>query len=164
MKKLILTSLLGLASVSFAQDSHSLGLAERRAIKEYQEKTFPGLQAQITQAAGFEVPLEVQWDAIAQPGEAEKYASEDYFTNIYFTPLVDALRKITADDMGKQALKSNLKKVVITYNKGTAPASNYANGINFDSGTLTINFQPYANAGDIAARADAIQKLLESKL
>jgi len=164
MKKIILTSLLGLASVSFAQDSHSLGLAERRAIKEYQEKTFPGLQAQITQAAGFEVPVEVQWDAIAQPGDADKYASDDYFTNIYFTPLVDALKKITADDMGKQALKSKLKKVVITYNKGTAPASNYATGINFDSGTLTINFEPYSNAGDVTARADAIQKLLESKL
>jgi hypothetical protein len=164
MKKLILTSLLGLVSVSFAQDSHSLGLAERRAIKEYQEKTFPGLQAQITQAAGFEVPAEVQWDAIAQPGDAAKYASDDYFTNIYFTPLVDALKKITADDMGKQALKSNLKKVVVTYNKDTAPASNYATGLNFESGTLTINFQPYSNVDDIAPRADAIQKLLESKL
>jgi len=74
------------------------------------------------------------------------------------------LKKVTADDMGKQALKSNLKKVVVTYNQGTAPASNYANGVNFESGTLTINFQPYANAADITARADAIQKLLESKL
>ena len=66
--------------------------------------------------------------------------------------------------MGKESLKTKLKKVVVTYNKGTAPASNCANGVNFDSGTLTINFQPYANTGDITARADAIQKLLESKL
>lgn len=164
MKKLILMSLLGFVSISFAQDSHTLGLAERRAVKEYQEKTFPGLQAQITQAAGFEVAVEVQWDAIAQPGDAAKYASDDYFTNIYFTPLVDALKKITADDMGKQALKNSLKKVVVTYNKATAPASNYGTGLDFESGTLTINFQPYANVSDIAPRADAIQKLLESKL
>jgi hypothetical protein len=76
----------------------------------------------------------------------------------------DALKKITADDMGKQALKSNLKKVVVTYNKDTAPASNYATGLNFESGTLTINFQPYSNVDDIAPRPDAIQKLLESEL
>jgi hypothetical protein len=164
MKKFILTSLLGLVSLSFAQENQSLGLAERRALKEYQEKTFLGLQTQITQAAGFEVPLEVQWDAIAQPGDATKYASDDYFTNIYFTPLVDALKKITADDMGKQALKTKLRKVVVTYNKATAPASNYPTGLNFESGTLTINFQPYSNANDVTPRADAIQKLLESKL
>jgi hypothetical protein len=76
----------------------------------------------------------------------------------------DALKKITADDMGKQALKSNLKKVVVTYNKDTAPASNYATGLNFESGTLIINFQPYSNVSGIIPRADAIQKLLESKL
>ncbi len=78
--------------------------------------------------------------------------------------MIDALKKITADDMGKAALKKSLQKVVVTYDKASAPASAYDKGLTFESGALTINFEPYANASEVAPRAMAIQKLLESKL
>ena len=147
-----------------AQEVSSLALPERRALKEYQEKKFPDLQKNINAAAKFDVPLDVQWGAIAQKDQGSSYLEDDYFTNVYFVPLANALKQVTSDAMGADALKSKLKKVVITFDEATAPASNYPNGVKFENGTLTINFMPFTNAGDVEARSKAIASGLEAKL
>ena len=162
MKKLIivvLTLIVGSTQVVFAQS-----LAERRALKEYQESVLPDLQNQINSAAGFEVPLNIEWTEIAQPGEEENYSSEAYFTNVYFTPIVKALSSITSDSLGQEALKANLKGINIGYDPETAPSSAYEDGVDFKDGQLSLNFIPFSNASDIDDRAQAIVNLLESKL
>ena len=162
MKKLIivvLTLIVGSTQVVFAQS-----LAERRALKEYQESVLPDLQNQINSAAGFEVPLNIEWTEIAQPGEEENYSSEAYFTNVYVTPIVKALSSITSDSLGQEALKANLKGINIGYDPETAPSSAYEDGVDFKDGQLSLNFKPFSNASDIDDRAQAIVNLLESKL
>lgn len=160
---LLLVLLVGGHNVLRAEDA-KLGLAERRAIKAYQDSTYPGLKKAIDQAAGFEPAMDVRWETIARPGEAENYKEDAYWTNIYFKPVADALRTISADQMGKDALQKSLKKIVVTYDEATAPASNYPNGVKFDGGTLTINFRPFSNSDDTKDRTDAIRKALEEKL
>ena len=147
-----------------AQDVATLGLPERRALKQYQDTKLPELQKQINAAAKFELPLEIQWGALAQKDQGSSYLEDDYFTNVYFVPLANALKGITADAMGAEALKAKLKKVVITYDQATAPASNYPNGVSFEGGTLKINFAPFSNSADVGPRAKAIAAGLEAKL
>lgn len=153
-----------LASLHAQDAAAALGLPERRALKQYQDTKLPELQRAINAAAKFDVPLEVQWGAIAQKDQGSSYLEDDYFTNIYFVPLANALKQITGDAMGAEALKAKLKKVVITYDQATAPVSNYPNGVSFEGGTLKINFAPFSNAADKQERAKAIQGGLESKL
>ena len=74
-----------------------------------------------------------------------------------------AWKPITADDLGRKALADGLKKVVIHADED-APASNYAAGLKFEDGILSINWRQYANAADVKERTDAIRKLLESNL
>lgn len=147
-----------------AQDVAALGLPERRALKQYQDTKLPELQKAINAAAKFELPLEVQWGALAQKDQGASYLQDDYFTNIYFVPLANALKQVTADAMGAEALKAKLKRVVITYDPATAPASNYPNGVSFENGTLKINFAPFSNAADTQERTKAIAAGLEAKL
>ena len=151
-------------AVLHAQEVSSLALPERRALKEYQEKKLPDLQKNINAAAKFDVPLDIQWGAIAQKDQGGSYLEDDYFTNVYFVPLANALKQITSDAMGADALKAKLKKVVITFDEATAPASNYPNGVKFENGTLTINFMPFSNSGDVEPRTKAIASGLEAKL
>ena len=152
------------AVVLRAQDAAALALPERRALKQYQETKLPDLQKNINAAAKFDVPLDIQWGAIAQKDQGASYLSDDYFTNIYFVPLANALKQVTNDAMGADALKAKLKKVVITYDQTTAPASNYPNGVKFENGTLTINFAPFSNSSDVEPRTKAIATGLESQL
>lgn len=140
------------------------GLAERRAINEYKTEIFPGLQSEINTAAGMEVVIEVDWDKLASPGQAENYKQEWYITKVFFLPLIEALKKVASDDMGKDALKEKLKVIYITHDMDTAPASRYQDGVSFDNGKLSINFRVGSNSDDVSQRAAAIQKVLEDSL
>ncbi len=159
----ILSLLMLTATAAFAAQG---GLAERRAMTAYQEAKYPEQLKAIQTAAGFEVPVEVQWDGLMLEDQAENFQEPWYLTDVYFSPLAGALKKVTADDMGKSALKAGLKKIVIRYDEATAPASSYTDGLTFEGGVLTLNYKPGANGSPDQAelRAEAIQKFLESKL
>lgn len=141
-----------------------LGLAERRALKAYQDGKYPELLKEIRAAAGFELEVEVVWETIAKLGQAESYGEPGYWTDIYFVPLAKALARIGQDEMGKTALQAGLKKVVVRLDEASAPASNYPNGLTFEGGTLTINWHPYSNTDDVDERVDALVKTMEPKL
>lgn len=136
-----------------------MGLAERRAAKEFEENKFPDLQKKVQEAAGFKLPIEVDWESIAENDYAHMY--EEAWTKVYFTPLIDAFKGITVDQMGKDALKEALKKVVIKNRGGhySAPSC-----YEFANGVLTFDHQPVSNVDDVNSRAEELRKLLESKL
>ena len=142
----------------------AIGLAERRAIAAYRADTYPAIERGIHEAAGFPVPVEVEWDQITLPGDAAHYARDDYFGKTIFEPLTAALRSITADAMGRDALRAKLGRIRVRFDERTAPASNYPNGLSFEGGTLGINWRPYANTGDLRDRTQAITRLLERNL
>jgi hypothetical protein len=144
-------------------ENSGLGLADRRALKEYQEKAYPKEKKKINEAAGFDLAVEIDWNSVATPGEGSSYNEADYWTKIYFRPLTAALRAIAVDDIGKTALEEKLKKVVI-HCTPDAPANNYSAGLRFEDGTLTIDWRQYTNAGDVNERTEAIQNLLEAEL
>lgn len=141
-----------------------LGLAERRGIAAYQQDKWPAIQAGIQGAAGFPVPVDVEWDQLAIPGSARNYADDGFFGKTIFEPLTGALRSITADQMGRDALKAKLQRIHVRFDEATAPASNYPNGIKFAGGVLDINWRPYSNVDDVKPRTDALVELLEKNL
>ena len=134
-----------------------MGLAERRATLEFQTTLYPGLKKQIDDAAGFEVPMEINWDSLAEPNEARIY--NEYWAKIYFEPLIAALKSVCADDLGKQALKDSLKKVEILrtgqYYDGK--------GFSYEAGVLKLD-DKLTNVDHIQDRTDAIISTLEKAL
>jgi hypothetical protein len=153
-----------MASTAGAIAQTAPSLAERRAIASYEKDQYPSLQKRIQTAAGFEVPIDVDWNSLALPGDAEAYAQDDYFVKTIFQPIEGALAQISKDDMGKAALKEKLKKISVRYVEAGASASAYAERVKFDGGVLTVNFRPYTNTADVKDRTDAIRKALEAKL
>lgn len=148
------------ASASHAQ----LGLAERRAIAAYRQERWPPIEQGIRQAAGFDVPVDVEWDQLTLPGDAGRYAKDEYFGKTIFQPLTAALSGITADQMGRDALKAKLQRIHVRFDEKTAPASNYLNGLSFANGVLDINWRPFSNTADVADRTKALTQILEKNL
>jgi hypothetical protein len=131
-----------------------MGLAERRAVKAFAEGRFLKLKQEIDAAAGFEVPIEIDWDSIATEGYAELY--EEAFYKVYFQPLIAALKAIAIDDLGREALKSGLKKIAIEDSGSSHPT--------FDFGVLTLKYYAIANLDDWMDRKKSIQTELEKRL
>lgn len=136
-----------------------MGLVERRAAKEFETKRFPQIKKEIDEAAGFEVPLEIKWDTLSIDGESQHYDTN--WPKVYFQPLVQALKGITFDDMGKDALKAGLKKVEI---QNVSGASSGNAMVSFKDGVLVLDHKPHTNVDNVSERAKSIQQLLESKL
>lgn len=150
----------GIVGLSIAEPSS----VEREAITAYQQKAFVEQLRDIHESAGFAVPIEVDWESIALPGQAASYDSDDYWTNVYFVPLAEALEMLTSYDQGRQAVQGKLKRVVVRYDAGRAPAGDYRSKVALEGGVLSINFKPASASEEIEERTEAIQSTLESLL
>ncbi len=74
--------------------------------------------------------------------------------------MIQALRQIGRDQMGKDAIKAALKKIEVRNSKG---ASSPTSSITFHDGQLTIDHD-LCNVGDTKARADYIIEVVEKDL
>ena len=136
-----------------------MGLAEKRAIKEFQDGEYPGLKSSLDEACGFDVEMVVDWDTVTEDGMGHMISES--MARVYFQPVIDGLKSITADDMGKEALKESLKKVVFCNNGDNSSASN---SIKFEDGVLTVDHKPYSNIGEVDGRTKAVISILEQNL
>jgi hypothetical protein len=135
-----------------------MGLTERRAVEQFKNDDYPDWKAKIDNVAGFDVSIEVKWEELAVNDYASDYA--DFFANVYFQPLVDALTGITIDELGRTALRDGLKTIIVRNTGGFYSTS----GITFTDGVLTFDHQPHVNIGDVEERTKGLQQTLESGL
>ncbi|GAA4993502.1 hypothetical protein [Kitasatospora paranensis] len=135
-----------------------MGLAERRSVERFKNDDYPGWKSRIDAAAGFDVPIEVEWQELAVPDYADSYA--EYFPQVYFQPLVDALSAVGADDMGKDALREGVSKVVVR-NTGEYFSPT---GISFTDGVLTFDHKSDTNTHHVEERTKRLQEVLEAGL
>jgi len=135
-----------------------MGLAERRIVKDFQDNHLPTLKKQVDEAAGFEVPLEVNWESLS----ANEYSHVwlETWPKLYFQPLIIALKHITQDDMGKEALHESLKKIVIQDKSGAYYGDTWSH---FEGGTLTLDHS-FTNSDNIDDRTEGLTKTLEKAL
>ncbi len=134
-----------------------MGLAEKRATMEFQNDSYPNLKQRIDEAAGFDVPLEIDWASLAKPNQSTIY--HEAWTKIFFEPLIEGLKTIGADDLGKQALNASLKKIEIRSSGEFFDGE----GITFADGILRIDDDLY-NFDHMKIRTRAIVKRLEAAL
>ncbi|MBC8142426.1 MAG: hypothetical protein H7Y38_13410 [Armatimonadetes bacterium] len=136
-----------------------MGLAERRAAKAYQDDRYPLLLKQVQEAAQTEIPLEVKWDTLATDGYAGSY--DETWTKVYFTPLIDALKSICRDDMGRDALREGVQKIVIQNTTGAYYGDRWSS---LHDKTLTLDHEPVTNADNVKERTDGLIEVLEKNL
>ncbi|SEW34685.1 hypothetical protein SAMN05428988_4188 [Chitinophaga sp. YR573] len=137
-----------------------MGLLEKRALKAFQDGSYIKLTDEINAITGYTLEFEVNWDSLAEEGYSTEYYDE-YFTKVYFTPLITALKEITADDMGKEALKEALKKVIIKNEAGNVYGST---AYKFGDGVLTIDHRSFANVDNVTERSTELGELLMKNL
>lgn len=138
-----------------------MSLAQRRMVKSFQDEKLPKLTEEINEAAGFDVPMEVDWAKIGKDVfEHNPTLFEEAVTKVYFLPLIEALKEIGSDDMGKEALQAGLKKVECKNTKNQWMEQ----AISFKDGTLLIDHGPVMHVGKVDERKAIIVKKLENGL
>jgi hypothetical protein len=136
-----------------------MALAERRAVQEFETNQLPALKERVEKAAGFSVPLEISWDTLAVTGESRLYAES--WPAVYFEPLVGALEWVGRDNMGREAIQSEVKKIVLQNTKGCTNPDCWAA---FHDGVLTLDHEAITNVHDVDGRRKALIAVLEQGL
>ncbi len=138
-----------------------MGLKEKREKQAFIDNQFPEIQKTIFNAAKFEPEMDIQWDAIATDGESHLYA--EAWPKVYFEPLVEAFTSITQDDMGAEALKESLKKIVITNDGNNSNGNKWCQ---YENGVLTLTHKPTSNVSGsgYAERVKSVTKNIEDAL
>ncbi|MCW5739359.1 MAG: hypothetical protein KIT67_04235 [Alphaproteobacteria bacterium] len=136
-----------------------MGMVERRAVAEFQERYYPPLLKKIHAAAGYPVPVEVKWDTLALDKESDKYNT--HWPDMYFEPLVAGLGRINKDEMGRAAIKEGIKKIVIQNESNNRNPDRWAV---LKDGVLTLDHLPHTNVQDRVLRGDKLGLMLEQKL
>ena len=136
-----------------------MGIAERRATKDFQDRALPSLKEQIEKLAGFPVELDVNWGQLAKEGVSERYLEN--WKKVYFTPVIDALKSVGRDEMGREALKEGLKKISFC---NSSDKYNAESAITFVSGELSIDHDPDCNVDYVGERSDYVKTVLEKGL
>ncbi|NJK43879.1 MAG: MarR family transcriptional regulator [Pleurocapsa sp. SU_196_0] len=123
----------GKSIAKIALEEINMGLAERRAVKAFQDNKLPTIQSQIDAAVGKPVPLEINWEQLALEEYADRY--EGLWMASCFEPLVAALGEVGSDDLGREALQESLKSIRIL--------GEYAHAlkVSFSDGVLTLDFR-----------------------
>jgi hypothetical protein len=136
-----------------------MGLLEKRALLAFQENEYKTLISEINSLAGYPIEIEVDWESLGEEDYTHMYA--EGFTKVYFTPIIEAFKEITIDDLGKEALKDTLKKIVIKNENDTSSAS-YA--YTFNEGVLTIDHKPFTNIDYYEERSKELATLLMKQM
>jgi hypothetical protein len=132
-----------------------MGLAEKRWAQEKKSTLEAGFLSAVKAAAGFDVPVEIDWDGFANVMADAGYIGDDGHG---IPQLGKALAAITVDDLGKEAIKGGLKKIVIK----PAPG-NDATKFTFDGGVVTwLAYFGSSSTGYIYAAE--MQKTIEKAL
>ncbi len=136
-----------------------MGLAQKRIIQDYQQNEFPKWKEQFNAVAGFDVPMDIKWDTMQDEGYSDKAMYFECYQQVYFRPLMNVMKHLCQDDMGKEAVKASLKKIVIDGTDGSGPHNS-----SFDNGVFLIKHKFHTNTDYENDRVKGWTKLLEDKL
>ncbi len=134
-----------------------MGLAEKRALEEI-KKNMPAWEKRIQTAAQTTLPIEVKWDSLIKDDTAN-YAVEA-FEKIFVTSVEQGLKEICRDQIGKEAVASSVKSIVI---KNENNISNGDYWVQFTSGVLTLDHAA-VNIDSIDDRAKGLVTVLSKAL
>ena len=136
-----------------------MNLKQRRALKDFQENQLPALKERMFAALGFEPELEVDWDSLMI--EDWEHRVEEHFRDVYFVSATKGFEQVGQDDMGKEAMKEGISRIVMQNRSKNYYGDRWAS---LKDGVLTLDHEPNSNVGNIQDRADGLQAVLEENL
>jgi hypothetical protein len=136
-----------------------MGLVQRRIIADYQSKQFPKWVEEFKKVVSFEIPIEVKWDTLMSDSYSKPEQYFEWIDKVFFKPLIDVFSSLCSDDMGREAVKTSVKKILIDGTEGSSPGAS-----KFEDGTLFLNHKFHTNVDNVKERTEGWRKMLEAKL
>jgi len=131
-----------------------MGLQEKRKIKELQEQVLPEVKKEADGLCGGDITWEIDWESFAVSMDAL-----NCMDSYGFQYILRALKNICIDDLGRDGVRDNVKKIV--FRKAPAVADMK---LTFENGVLEIAALQEGSGWEGYYSEDQIRTLLEKSL
>ena len=129
-----------------------MGLAEKRAMAQMRDDVFPKYQAELREITGNDISYVVEWDTFADDLTAISNLEDQCFKRIS-----TIFRKITRDEIGKEAVKEGIKEIHLSQGKEARIQS-----FTLSNGVLSMPWDWSGWAGSFFP--ESVQEQIESML
>ncbi|MGE0707332.1 MAG: hypothetical protein AB7N76_04720 [Planctomycetota bacterium] len=134
-----------------------MGLAERRKIATYKQEHGPRFQKELDEAAGFSLPLEIDFSSL--PENETVLGCYDYYYESYGPGLVPTVFKhICQDDLGRDAVREKIDKVLFR-NTARSPEEPGDKDVRLEGRTLVIESSFYGYSDKLFGEDDLRAKI-----
>jgi hypothetical protein len=138
-----------------------MGLAERRRIATIKDVHNPRFQSALNDAIGFEMPFEI--DVASFPENGTVLDCYDYYFESYGPGLVvNVMKDICVDNLGKEAVQAKFKKIVFQ-NTAKSPEEKGEKELKIEGDTLFVRESFYGYSDILFGDAD-MKSTLEAML
>ena len=141
------------AEAQFGNDGASLGLNEKRLMKELVDTNIPEFIASVEKECGVKLKVDVDWNSFVKDEAGLRAFNLDGLEKVS-----GALGEICSDELGKESIK----KALNTYQVKNVKAE--SKKASFDKGILTLEAGFGAEWSAGAVPQSDIKELIESKL
>ena len=121
-------------------EGRQMNLKERQTLEAFKSTHLSQLQTTVTDAAGVPFQFEFQWENLVGVDHLNYF--NDSMEKSIFNVLASGFKQICSDDLGKQAVKNSIKKLVIKNERGS---SNGREAFTLKDGVLTYDINPHTN-------------------
>ena len=89
-----------------------MGLAEKRQLAQLRDEAAPKYQRELQEITGSAIVYDIDWDSFAN-----NMSAMNNFESNCLKPLSEIFRKITVDDLGKDAVKESIQTIQLSHGK-----------------------------------------------
>ncbi len=115
-------------------------LKERQAIEAYKKNHLPQQQEAFYAAFGEKPQIEFDWETLSAPDAIGYF--HDAMEKTIFNTLTEAFKEVCSDDLGRQAVKNSVKKIVVTNQRKSYLGDG---AFTLKDGVLTYDIDPLVN-------------------
>lgn len=137
-----------------------MGLAEKKAIHDFQTNNWPAMLERIKAAAGYELEVAPQWDTL-MPHEknAPKYAH--FFEQFFVLPIENCFKEFAKEDFTKKAVSEGIKKITLSNTKNNYYSTGY---VTVNGSEVNLEWDLWTNVDRVDERTKTLKTAIEKAL
>ncbi len=137
-----------------------MGLAEKKALHDFQTTAWPEMLKRIQTAAGYNLEVVPLWDTLV-PHEKNAPKYTHFFEQFFVLPIENCFREFAKDDFTKSAVSSGIKKITLSNTKNNYYTTDWAT---VSLPEVNLEWDLWTNVDRLDERVSTLKKAIEKAL
>lgn len=137
-----------------------MGLAEKKAVHDFQTNEWPKMAERIKAAAGYDLEVVPLWEhLVPHEKNAPRYAY--FFEQIFVIPIENCFKEFAKDNFTKEAVSKGIKKITLSNTKNIYSETQW---LTMNPPEINLEWDIWTNVDRVQGRTESLKKAIEKAL